>query len=186
MSFWKNYLILSHENGTLRSNPIDVKCGIFQGTRYHPLIFCLALAPLSEILNDTGYGYKIHNRNINHLFYMNDLKLFAKNDNDLEGMLQTVKKFSDDIGMTFGQDKCAKASFKRGKLTKSTSLELDRITIIRDLDQEEFYKYLWVNERDGIQHSQMKETIRKECYRRVRAILKTELNAANRIEAITL
>ena len=30
----------------------------------------------------------------------------------------------------------------------------------------------------------MKEKIRRECYRRVRAILKTELNSANRIEAI--
>ena len=30
----------------------------------------------------------------------------------------------------------------------------------------------------------MKEKIRKECYRRVRAILKTELNSANRTEAI--
>ena len=30
----------------------------------------------------------------------------------------------------------------------------------------------------------MKEMIRKECYRRARAILKTELNSANRIEAI--
>ena len=112
MSFWKTNLILSHENGTLRSNPIDVKCGIFQGDSLSPLIFCLALAPLSQILNDTGYGYKIHNRYINHLFYMDDLKLFAKNDNDLEGMLQTVKTVSDDIGMTFGLDKCAKASLK--------------------------------------------------------------------------
>ena len=30
----------------------------------------------------------------------------------------------------------------------------------------------------------MKEKIRKECYRRARAILKTELNSANKIEAI--
>ena len=30
----------------------------------------------------------------------------------------------------------------------------------------------------------MKEEIRKECYRRARAILKTELNSANRIEAV--
>ena len=61
---------------------------------------------------------------------------------------------------------------------------MDRDTVIKDLHQEEFYKYLGVNESDGIQHSQMKEKIRKECYRRVRAILKTELNSANRIEAI--
>ena len=30
----------------------------------------------------------------------------------------------------------------------------------------------------------MKEKIRKECYQRVRAILKTEVNSANQIEAI--
>ena len=94
---------------------------------------------------------------------MDDSKLFAKNDNDLEGMLQALKQLSNDIGMTFGLDKCAKASFKRGKLTKSTSLEPDRITIIGDLDQDEFYKYLGVNEGDGIQYSHMKETTWKEC-----------------------
>ena len=53
---------------------------------------------------------------------MYDLKSFAKDDNDLEGMLQTVEKFSDDIGMNFRLDKCAKATFKSGKLTLTTSL----------------------------------------------------------------
>jgi len=38
---------------------------------------------------------------INHLFYMDDLKLFAKDDNKLEEMLQLVKNFTADIGMTF-------------------------------------------------------------------------------------
>ena len=55
---------------------------------------------------------------------MDDLKLFAK-DNDLEGLLQTVKKFSDNIGMSLGLDKCAKATFKRGELTGTTSVVLD-------------------------------------------------------------
>ena len=64
------------------------------------------------------------------------------------------------------------------------SLELDRDTVIKDLDQEDYYKYLGVNESDGIQHSQIKEKIRKECCRTFRAIQKTELNSANRKEAI--
>ena len=72
-------------------------------------------------------------------------------------------------------------SLKRGKLTRSVSQELDRATVIKDLNQQEFYKYLGVNESDGIQH--VKEKI-KECYRRVHAILRTEPNSANRIEAI--
>ena len=43
---------------------------------------------------------------------MDDLKLFAKDDNDLEGLLQTMKTFSDDIGMSFGLNKCVKATLK--------------------------------------------------------------------------
>ena len=31
---------------------------------------------------------------------MDDLKLLAKDDNDLEVLPQTVKKFNDDIGMS--------------------------------------------------------------------------------------
>ena len=46
-------------------------------------------------------------KSINHLFYMDDLKLFARNDNELTVLLATVKNFSDDIGMKFGLDKCA-------------------------------------------------------------------------------
>ena len=77
-----------------------------------------------------------------------------------------------------------KSNILKGKITRSTSIELDNDTIIRELGQEEFYKYLGVNEGNGIQHATMKEKIRKECYRRVRAILKTELNSANRIQII--
>ena len=65
---------------------------------------------------------------------MDDLRLFVRDDNDLEGLLQTVKKFNDDIGMSFGLDQCAKATFKRGKLTEKTSVEFDWNTVIKDLE----------------------------------------------------
>ena len=38
-------------------------------------------------------------------------------------------------------------------------------TKIKELDQEETYKYLCVDEGDEIQHGKMKEKIRKECSR---------------------
>ena len=62
---------------------------------------------------------------------MDDLKLFVNDDNDLEGLLETTKKFSDDNGMSFGLDKSAEATFKRGKLAGTTSVELDRSTVIK-------------------------------------------------------
>ena len=184
MSLWKTRLFLHHSNGTLESKDIPIKCGIFQGDSLSPLLFCLALTPLSAELHNTTYGYKINNAVIDHLFYMDDLKLYAKDDSDLEGLLQTVKRFSDDIGMQFGLSKCAKATFKRGKLVSATNIHLDLNTTIRELEQNDTYKYLGIDEGDGIQHSLMKERLRKEYYRRVRAILKSELNSKNCIEAI--
>ena len=101
---------------------------------------------------------------------MDDLKPYAKSDKELEGLISTVKQFSDDIGMEFGLDKCAKATLIKGKLTRTTPVELDIDTTICELDQDKTYKYLGINEGNGIQHSKMKEKIRKECYRRARAI----------------
>ena len=57
-------------------------------------------------------------------FYMDDLKTFAKDDNQQTGLLTIVKAFSDD-NIEFGLDKCAKATFKRGRLTKTTNIDLD-------------------------------------------------------------
>ena len=43
-------------------------------------------------------------KSINHLFYMDHLQLLSKDENNLEGLLRTVKKFGDDIGLSFGLD----------------------------------------------------------------------------------
>ena len=183
MRTWKSTLALNHSGGSLTSRPINIKTGIFQGDALLPLLFCMALAPLSPLLQESGCGYEIQGQKINHLFFMDDLKTYSKDDNQQADLLTVVKKFSDDIRMEFGLEKCAKATFKRGKLTKTSDLHTDTDTSIREVDQEEAYKYLGINEGDGIQHATMKEKVRKEYYRRVRLVLKSELNAANRFEA---
>ena len=100
------------------------------------------------------------------------------------GLLTIVKGFSDEIQVEVGLDKCSKATFKKGKLTTTENIHVDLNTSIQTLEQESTYKYLGVNEGDGIQHAKMKEKIRKECYRRIRMVTKSELNAINRVEAI--
>ena len=72
----------------------------------------------------------------------------------------------------------------RGKLTGTTSVMLDRNTVIKDLEKEEVHKYLGADESNGMQHAEIKEKIKKECYTRVWAILKTELDSAIHIEVI--
>ena len=124
MRNWKTTLVLRHATGTLTSRLIEIKSGIFQGDSLSPLLFCLALTTLSNLLNDTNCGYDIQGKKINHLFCMNDLKTFGKDNKQQEQLLQTVKKFSDDINIKFGLDKCATAEFKRGKLSKTPSIIL--------------------------------------------------------------
>ena len=153
---WKTQLTLTHESGTLMSDNINIKRGIFQGDSLSPLLFCISLVPLLLLLNSSGYGYKIRTEQITHLLYMDYLKLYAKDDGELEGLLRIVKGFSDNIGIEFGLSKCAKATFKRGKLEKSDHVRLDEETMIKDLEQDKVYKYLGVDESSGIQHATMK------------------------------
>jgi hypothetical protein len=47
---------------------------------------------------------------------MDDLKLTAKSEKELQIQIQTVENFSGDIHTEFGLEKCAKITFKRGKL----------------------------------------------------------------------
>ena len=53
---WKTTLFLSHKTGNLKSNPVDIKRGIFQSDSLSPLFFCPVLIPLTIELNRTGYG----------------------------------------------------------------------------------------------------------------------------------
>ena len=126
-------------SATYNSMPYDINTqrGIFQG--HSSLLFCISLIPLSLELNFSGYGYKIGAERMTHFFYMDDFKLYAKDDSELEGLLRIAKGCSDDIGMKFGLSKCAKATFKRGKLETSDHVCVDEETMIKDLEQEKFY-----------------------------------------------
>ena len=75
---------------------------------------------------------------------MDDLKTYAKDDNQQPNLLTVVKKFSDDIRTEFGLEKSAKATFQRGKLTEceTSDLQFDADTCIRELDQEGVCRYL--------------------------------------------
>jgi hypothetical protein len=55
---------------------------------------------------------------------------------------------------------------------------------IQELELGETYKYLGIEESEGIQHQQMKERLKREYRMRLRMILKSELNGRNKITVI--
>ena len=78
---------------------INIKGGIFQGDSLSPLLFVLALMPLSIVLRNINKGYAVHKdlQKVNHLLYLDDIKLYAKSRPELESLLHSVEIFSTDI-----------------------------------------------------------------------------------------
>ena len=47
---------------------------------------------------------------------MDNLKLFAANNNQLVSMIKTVNKLNNNIGVSFGIDKCKNLTIQRRKI----------------------------------------------------------------------
>ena len=130
-------------------------------------------------------GYKLFSGTIvSHLLYMDDLKLYGRTHSEIESLLHTVEIFSTDIQMSFGISKCAYIGLKRGKIYSTREIELCNGESICNLTPGSAYKYLGILEADIFQQSEMRSKVVKEYYRRVRLILKSELNARNKFLSV--
>ena len=160
---------------------VSIKCGIYQGDSLSPLLFCISLTPLSLLLDPLD-GYQVTaTEQLNHLVYMDDLKLFAKNNSQLHVLLRTVKMFSDDVGLVFGLDKCAKFTVTRGKASQTGDVQLEPDSIIRELNVGESYKYLGFFESEGLDCNVSKELILQEYLRRLSLIWKSSLSGPRKV-----
>ena len=180
---WQTSINLNIED-SISTEPFKISTGIFQGDSPSGLNFILCLLPLTWLIKTSNLGYKptFTNEKMCHLLFMDDLKIYAANDQQLTSLIKIVKIFSDDIGMAFGIDKCNKMTIIRGKVKPSDGITLDNEEI-KALNNEQYYKYLGFNERQSIEKS-TKGKLQQEYFTRVKKILKTELNSKNTINAI--
>ena len=107
--------------------------------------------------------------------YMDDIKLFVRNEKELETLIHAVRIYSQDIGMEFSIEKCAMVIMKSGKWYLMDGMELPNQDKIRTLGEKKTYKYLGILEADTIKQAEMKEKIKKEYLRGTRKLLKTKL-----------
>ena len=163
-----------------------IQRGIFQRDALSTLLFIIAMIPLNHILRKSTAGYKLSRsqEKINHLMYMDDIKLLAKNEKELETLIHAVRIYSQDIGMEFGIEKCAMLVMKSGKRHMTDGMELPNHDKIRTLGEEETYKYLGIFEADTIKQVEMKDNIRKEHLWRTRKLLETKFSGRNLIKGI--
>ena len=96
-------------------------------------MFVLALIPLNLILKKVKaeYEFSESKEKINYHLFMDDLKLYSRSEKRLDSLVQTVRVFSEDIGMKFGIGKCAMLVMKKGKIVKSVGIELPDHKVIK-------------------------------------------------------
>ncbi|XP_069610576.1 cytochrome P450 2C42-like [Ranitomeya imitator] len=85
----------------------------------------LCLNLLSQIITESGYGYKFKSGStISHLVYLDDIKLYAKNKRDFNSVIHLTRIYSADIEMSSRLEKCSRLVIKRGKVDKTDGVEL--------------------------------------------------------------
>ena len=143
------------------------------------------MMPLNHILRKCTARYKLSRsqEKINHLMYMDNIKLFAKK-RKRTGNSNTNRIYSQDIGMEFGIGKCSMLVTKSGKRHITDRMELPNQDKIRTLAENRTYKYLGILEADTIKQLEMKNKIQKAYLRRTRKLLETELFSRNLIKRI--
>ena len=85
---WRVELISGEENMV----EVNIRRGIFQGDSLSPLLFVVCVLPLTHILRDAapGYHFASNGQKVNHLLFIDDLKLYANNEKSFESLIQTV------------------------------------------------------------------------------------------------
>ena len=119
-------------SGNSELGEIEIKQDIFQGDSLSSLVFVLALIPSSLISRKAKatYEFSESKEKINHLLFMDDLK-------GLDSLVQTVRVFSEDIGMKFGIEECAMLVMEKRKIVKPVGTELPDGKIIKSLQEGE-------------------------------------------------
>ena len=106
---------------------------------------------------------------------MDDIKLYAATNNQLQELLRLTQPFLRDIKMVFGIEKCKTLCIAKGKLEMRNFTTEDDDTM-EAMNEDDFYRYLGHVQANQIKHARMKEKLDEDYLNRTKSILKTKLN----------
>ena len=102
--------------------------------------------------------------------YMDDIKVFAERGKELETLRQTIRIYSQDIGMVFAIEKCPMVIIRNRKIKTEEGIERPNQKTLRTPRKKENYQYLRVFDVDTINQTKMKGKIRKVYLRKMRTL----------------
>ncbi|KAK6745358.1 hypothetical protein RB195_011844 [Necator americanus] len=115
-----------------------------QGDTLNPLLFCLAIAPVSYWIQRHTMPYTTKTRNrtngalqVEHILYMDDLKIYSPNKDDMTLARRGIQDMFGSLGLELNTRKCASRSLN---CASSGQVQLDNIPILGGA--KELHKYL--------------------------------------------
>ena len=121
---WKTNLYADGELLAL----VPIRRVIFQGNLFSTLLFVIALLPLTHILRKAGMEHQLEKNGakVTHLFFIDDLNLYGKNDKEINSLIKTVWQCCEDIKIGIWYLKMCHsiaAKNKEIKMAKSSTTE---------------------------------------------------------------
>ena len=108
ISYWKTGMCLYAEEKLTGTDDTDTMWNMSR--RLTQLLFSISLCP-------SWKEYTPKKEKKGDFFYMYNLKLISKTEEELKKQIPTVRTFSDDSHMEFRLDKCTKTLLKNGKIS---------------------------------------------------------------------
>ena len=100
---------------------------------------------------------------------MDDLKLYGKDECELDSFFNTVLVFSTDIGMEFGMKRRGVLILKRGNVKKSVGITLPDNCKMKSVE-EDGYKNLEILEYDDLLQGHKKKDLKEEYFGRLKTV----------------
>ena len=89
----------------------------------------------------------------------------------------------EKTGLNLGLDKCSVLTIKAGKECTTKSVKITNEKIIKGLKEGKFYEYLGMSQRADCEDKVIKDSLKKEFYRRNRIVWESLLSAPNKVKA---
>ena len=117
--------------------------------------------------------------------FVDDLKVYQESHKTLKDTKKIIVQASNNTNGYYGVTKCAKLVSERGKMVKGESLQVlnERMKTI-DPEENEIYKFLGVEQADGIKQREVYNRVKEEISRRMNIITRTGLIDKNLVKAI--
>ncbi|KAK6058236.1 hypothetical protein COOONC_04200 [Cooperia oncophora] len=179
----------------VKSEPLGVRRGVMQGDTLSPLLFCMAIAPISAWLRNNVSPYRTSTGaltlpegplEINHLFYMDDLKVYSPRWDDMvysprwDDIVKAqegIQKVAGELGLRMNPSKCAVNSLNHPPPLVTTP-GMEEIPV---LGSSSLYKYLGAEQNALVSVDQLWSRTREKALAAARRIMLSDLAVRQKV-----